>query len=69
MRISRARFKYTLRQCRLEERTICSNKLAFHTHNHDVNQFWKEIKKHGKSNTSLSNCINNVTGEHEITEL
>ena len=39
MRMSRAQFKYALRQCRLEERSITSTKLAYHMRIHEFNDF------------------------------
>ena len=69
MRSSRARFKYALRQCKLDERLIVSEKLADHMKNHEINDFWKDIRKHGKSKSALSNCIDGVTGENAIADL
>ena len=43
MSTARARFKYALRQCRLDEQMIRSNKLANYMQCHDLNNFWKEI--------------------------
>ena len=62
MRSSRARFKYALRQCKLDERLIVSEKLADHMKNHEMNDFWKDIRK-------LSNCIDGVTGGNAIADL
>ena len=42
MRMSRAQFKYALRQCRLEERSITSTKLAYHMQSHEFNDFGKK---------------------------
>ena len=69
MRSSRARFKYALRQCKLDERLIVSEKLADHMKNHEINDFWKDIRKHSKSKSTLSNCIDGVTGENAIADL
>ena len=43
MSSARARFKYALRQCRLDEQMISSDKLAYHMQCHDENRFWKKI--------------------------
>ena len=40
----------------MDERLISSNKLANHMQRHDVNAFWKDIRKHTKSKSALSNC-------------
>ena len=61
MRMSRAQFKYALRQCRLEERSITSTKLAYHMQSHEFNDFWKEIRKQNKAKSALSNCVAEVT--------
>ena len=69
MRSSRAQFKYALRQCKLDERLIVSEKLADHMKNHEINDFLKDIRKHSKSKSVLSNCIDGVTGENAIADL
>ena len=69
MRSSCARFKYALRQCRYNERQIASEKLANHMKDHELNDFWKDVRKHSKSISALSNCIDGVTGETAIADL
>ena len=69
MRSSRARFKYALRQCRYNEQQIASEKLANHMKDHELNDFWKDVRKHSKSKSALSNCIDGVTGETAIADL
>ena len=69
MRSSRARFKYALRQCRYNERQIASEKLANHMKDHELTDFWKDVRKHSKSKSALSNCIDGVTGETDIADL
>ena len=59
----RARFKYALRQFRLDELTISSTKLADSIDNHDVNSFSKDIRERNKSKSTMSNCIKGITGE------
>ena len=56
MRMSRAQFKYALKQCRLEKRSITKTKLAYHMRSHEFNDFWKEIRKQNKAKSALSNC-------------
>ena len=69
MRMSRAQFKYALTQCRLEERSITSTKLAYHRQRHKLNAFWKEIRKQNKAKSALSNCLAGVTGETAIADM
>ena len=69
MRSSRARFKYALRQCRYNEQQIANEKLANHMKDHELNDFWKDVRKHSKSKSALSNCIDGVTGETAIADL
>ena len=66
MSSARARFKYALRQCRLDEQMISSGKLAYHMQCHDENRFWKEITIRNRSKSTLSNCIDGATGESNI---
>ena len=69
MRMTRAQFKYALRQCRLEDRSIISTKLAYHMQSHEFNEFWKEIRKQNKAKSALSNCVAGVTGEIAIADM
>ena len=69
MRSSRAPFKYALRQCKLDERLIVNEKLADHIKDHDINDFWKDIRKHSETKSALSNCIDGVTEENDIADL
>ena len=39
------------------KRLIVSEKLADHMKDHGINDFWKDIRKHNKSKSALSNCI------------
>ena len=36
---------------------------------HKLNDFWKDVRKHSKSKSALSNCIDGVTGETAIADL
>ena len=69
MSTARARFKYALRQCRLDEQMIRSNKLANYMQCHDLNNFWKEIALRNKSKSTQSNCIAGISGETDIANL
>ena len=37
--------------------------------NHEIDNFWKEIKKQSKSKAAISNCIDGVTGECDIADV
>ena len=37
-----------------------SEKLADHMKNHEIDDFWKDIRKHNQSKSALSNCIDGV---------
>ena len=69
MSSARARFKYSLRQCRLDEQCNSSENLASSMQCHDLNNFWKNISLLNKSKSTLSNCINGTTGEGAIANL
>ena len=43
MSSARARFKYALRQCQLDEQCISSENLASSMQCHEINNFWKNI--------------------------
>ena len=36
---------------------------------HELNDFWKDVRKHSKYISALSNCIDGVTGETAIADL
>ena len=69
MSSARARFKYSLRQCRLDEQCISSENMASSMQCHDLNNYWKNISLLNKSKSTLSNCINGTTGEGDIANL
>ena len=69
MSSARARFKYALRQCRLDEQCISSENLASSMQCHDVNNFWKNISLLNTSKSTLANCINGTTEEGDIADL
>ena len=69
MSTDRARFKYALRQCRLDEQMIRSNKLAIYMQCHDLNNFWKEVALRNKSKSTQSNCFACISGETDIVNL
>ena len=69
MRMSRAQYKYALRQCRLEENSITSTKLAYHMQSHEFNDFWKKIRKQNKVKSALSNWVAGVTVETAIADM
>ena len=69
MSTARARFKFALRQCRLDEQMIRSNKLANYMQYHDLKNFWNEIALRNKSKSTQSNCIAGISGERDIANL
>ena len=69
MSSARARFKYSLRQCRLDEQCISSENLASSMQCHDLNNFWENISLLNQTKSTLSNCINGTTGEGDIANL
>ena len=69
MSSARARFKYALRQCRLDEQCISRENLACSRQCHDVNNYWNNISLLNKSKSTLSNCINGTKRESDIADL
>ena len=67
--MSRAQFKYALRLCRLEERSITSITLPYHMRSHEFNDFCKEIRKQNKAISALFNCVAGATGEIAIADM
>ncbi|KAI3378977.1 hypothetical protein SNEBB_007866, partial [Seison nebaliae] len=67
-RISKAQFKYTLRNVRNNEKLIKVNQLAQHLLNHEPRQFWKVIKTHTKSSHTLPDNIDSNVGENNIAK-
>ena len=68
MSSARACFKYALRQCRLDELTISSTKLADSMDTHDIDSFWNYIRDRNKFKSTISNCIEGITGEADIAK-
>ena len=57
---------HSIRQCRLDEQMISSDKLAYHMQCHDKNRLWKEVYIRNRSKSTLSNYNDGVTGEITI---
>ena len=53
----------------LDSADIMNDKLANHMKDHELNDFLKDVRKHSKFNSALSNCIDGVTGETAIADL
>ena len=45
---------------------ISGNKLAYDMQSHDLNSFCKEINIQIKSKSTLSNCVDGITGKADI---
>ena len=66
MKMSRARYRLALRECKLNEETIRNDKLASTLTGKNCKEFWKEIRKRNIAKMSLSSTVNGVTGENNI---
>ena len=69
MSITRARFKYALRNCRSMEETARADAMANDLNSKDCTSFWKEVKKVNFNKIPLPNKMGDVTGEHEISKV
>ena len=70
MKITRAYFKYTLRQCRAHNETHKADKLAKQLLGKDDRQFWKEVNKlKGGSSSTFAFSVDNASGQKEICDL
>ena len=69
MRTSRAQFKYALRHAKSIEETARADSLASDYFDETIDDFWSSVKMSTQSNTILSNCIDDVSGEVDIWNL
>jgi len=67
MRISRARFKYALRQVKHIEETARADSMARDFYDNDVNEFWKTVKKVSQCGNMQANSIDGISGEVDIS--
>ena len=68
MRRSRSHFKYALRQCKRSEDTIKADRLAGDLLQHNVVDFWKNVRNLSSNKASNSTCIDAVVGEQNIAD-
>ena len=68
MRRSRSHFKYALRQCKRSEDTIKADMLAGDLLQHNVVDFWKNVRNLSSNKASNSTCIDAVVGEQNIAD-
>ena len=69
MRRSRLQFKYSLRQCRMNEEAIRADKYAKSLLDKDMLSFWKHIRTTNNVGVPLATTIGGITGENEIAEM
>ena len=68
MRRSRSQFKYALRQCKRSEDTIKADGLAGDLLQHNVLDFWKNVRNLTSNKASNSTYIDAVVGEQNIAD-
>ena len=68
MRRSRSQFKYALRQCKRSEDTIKADRLAGDLLQHNVVDFWENVRNLTNNKASKSTCIDAVVGEQNIAD-
>ena len=66
MRRSRSQFKYALMQCKRSEDTIKADRLAGDLLQHNVVDFWKNVRN--LTSNKASNSIDAVVGEQNIAD-
>ena len=69
MRSSKSRFKYALRSVRKSEEMIRADAMASDLLNNDQDSFWKEVKKLNSCKSILTNIIDSISGESNISNL
>ena len=67
MRTSRAQFKYALRIAKRNEETARADALARDLYDKDIDEFWSSVRQLNRNSSLLSNCIDGVTGEKNIS--
>ena len=69
MRISRAKFKYLLRECRREEATIRADIIASDLSNNDSTLFWKYVSKQNNGSLKLADTVGGATRHVAIASM
>ena len=69
MRSSKSKFKYALRSVRKSEEMIRADAMSSDLLNNDQDSFWKEVKKLNSCKSILTNVIDGISGESNITNL
>ena len=69
MRRSRLRFKYDLRQCNQNEKSIRADQYAKSLMNKDMTSFWDSIRKSTNTRIPLASMMVNCTGEENIVHM
>ena len=67
MRTSRAQFKYALRYAKSIEETARADSLASIFFAKNIDNVWSNVRRSTQSTTILSNCIDDVSGEVDIS--
>ena len=67
MRTSRAQFKYALRIAKRNEETARADALARDLYDKDLDEFLSSVRQLNRNSSLLSNCIDGVTGEKNIS--
>ena len=67
MRTSHAQFKYALRIAKRNEETARADALARDLYDKDLDEFWSSVRQLNRNSSLLSNCIDGVTGEKNIS--
>ena len=66
---SESRYKYALRSVRKSEKLIRADAMASDLLNNDQDSFWKEVKKLNICKSILTNIIDGISVESNITNL
>ena len=67
MRTSRAHFKYDLRYAMSIEETARADSLASDFFDKNIDDFWSNVRRSTQSSTILSNSIDDVSGDVDIS--
>ena len=64
-----SQFKYILRYCKQQEKSIIANKLAQELSVNEYDKFWKNIHKYNCNNKTNANTVDGITGSAAIADM
>ena len=69
MKLSRSKFKYALRKCKRDKKTVIADNIAEKLCQKDSRDFWKNIKQMTNKKVKLPTNIDGVHGDNDIVSM